>query len=89
MLNRKRDPGPCPVDDAPHTTCTSPDYGSFAIPQLPSRDGVARDPIIGAVQVPAAIAEFHRTRLRAEVIQETLPPGQVTTATYRVKRRKR
>lgn len=20
------DPGPCPVDDAPHTTCTSPDY---------------------------------------------------------------
>lgn len=22
----KRDPGPCPVDDAPHTTCTSADY---------------------------------------------------------------
>jgi hypothetical protein len=21
-----RTPGPCPVDDAPHTTCTSPDY---------------------------------------------------------------
>ena len=21
----KDDPGPCPVDDAPHTTCTSPD----------------------------------------------------------------
>lgn len=20
------DPGPCPVDDAPHTTCTSPGY---------------------------------------------------------------
>ena len=20
------DPGPCPVDDAPHHTCTSPDY---------------------------------------------------------------
>ena len=22
----KRDPGPCPVDDAPHTTCNSADY---------------------------------------------------------------
>ena len=22
----KKDPGPCPVDDAPHTTCTSADY---------------------------------------------------------------
>jgi hypothetical protein len=22
----KHDPGPCPVDDAPHTTCVSPDY---------------------------------------------------------------
>jgi hypothetical protein len=22
----KFDPGPCPVDDAPHTTCTSPGY---------------------------------------------------------------
>lgn len=23
---RQLEPGPCPVDDAPHTTCTSPDY---------------------------------------------------------------
>lgn len=23
---RHLEPGPCPVDDAPHTTCTSPDY---------------------------------------------------------------
>ena len=89
MKYYKRDPGPCPVDDAPHTTCTSPDYIGYAIPQLPSRDGVAPDPIVGAVQVPTAVAEYQRTRLRAEVIQETLPPGQVTTGTYRVKRRKR
>lgn len=85
----KKDPGPCPVDDFPHTTCVSSDYIGYAIPQLPSRDGVVRDPIVGAVQVPAAVAEYQRTRLRAEVIQETLPPGQVTTGTYRVKRRRR
>lgn len=29
------DPGPCPVDDAPHTTCTSPDY-PIVIDQLPA-----------------------------------------------------
>jgi len=23
----RREPPQCPVDDAPHTTCTSPDYG--------------------------------------------------------------
>ena len=26
IYGRHLDPGPCPVDDAPHTTCTSPDY---------------------------------------------------------------
>jgi len=30
---RQFDPGPCPVDDAPHTTCTSPDYpGTLTLP---------------------------------------------------------
>jgi hypothetical protein len=32
----KVDPGPCPVDDAPHTTCTSPDY-TAAVPFGASR----------------------------------------------------
>ena len=31
------DPGPCPVDDAPHTTCTSPDYTPLSVP-LGNRD---------------------------------------------------
>jgi hypothetical protein len=37
------DPGPCPVDDCPHTTCTSPDYdptGTRVVVQRPLR---ARD----------------------------------------------
>lgn len=25
------DPGPCPVDDAPHTTCTSPGYAGEGV----------------------------------------------------------
>lgn len=38
----KPDPGPCPVDDAPHTTCTSPDYGTAPLVAvvLPARDGL-------------------------------------------------
>ena len=40
-------PPPCPVDDAPHTTCTSPDYrasASIVIVQLPCRDaGIAAE----------------------------------------------
>jgi len=63
------DPGPCPVDDAPHTTCTSADYVAtdrrIVIVQLPARDA------------PGAVP------LAAERIQATLPPGQFTTGTYR------
>jgi hypothetical protein len=37
----KPDPGPCPVDDAPHTTCTSADYQPpLIIPQLPMKDAM-------------------------------------------------
>jgi hypothetical protein len=36
----KHDPGPCPVDDAPHTTCVSPDYALQQV-MLPARDGAA------------------------------------------------
>jgi hypothetical protein len=61
------DPGPCPVDDAPHTTCTSADYdGGIVIVQLPARDASAAAP-----------------PLRADTIQATLPKGQFTTGTYR------
>jgi hypothetical protein len=27
----KRDPGPCPVDDAPHTTCVAPHSGGVIV----------------------------------------------------------
>lgn len=70
------DPGPCPVDDAPHTTCTSADYDEhgrrIVIVQLPARDASAV-----AVLPP----------LKADTIQATLPEGQFTTGTYRRKRR--
>jgi len=69
----KKDPGPCPVDDAPHTTCTSPDYAGISIVQLPNRDGVSPTPLVGAIRVPFLVGQ---------VIQQTLPPGQVTTAGY-------
>jgi hypothetical protein len=63
----KPDPGPCPVDDAPHTTCTSADYergGPIVIVQLPARDGVVdaglRVPVDppGALQPAPAVSSF-------------------------------
>ena len=65
----------CPVDDAPHTTCTSADYPGSAlrivIVQLPQRDAhlAARRP---AISVPPVV---------------TLQPGEMTTGTYRRKKR--
>jgi hypothetical protein len=84
MTRFKRDPGPCPVDDAPHTTCTSPDYlgAAIAITQCPARDGVAPIPTVIDVQVPSVIAELRKPPLEAEV-EDALPPGAVSTATYR------
>jgi hypothetical protein len=69
------EPRRCPVDDAPHTTCTSPDYVGtkrIVVVQLPMRDeqlAAARPPISGP-----------------EIV--TLQPGEFTTATYRRPRRK-
>jgi len=48
--------------------------------------------LITVVQLPQrdAAAELNRVPLVAEVVQQTLPPGQFTTATYRGEgRRKR
>ena len=82
----KRDPGPCPVDDAPHTTCTSPDYlgvatelgqCAIAITQLACRDGVALPRTVVDVQVPTAVAELRAATPVAELVEE------VSTATYR------
>jgi hypothetical protein len=61
------------VDDAPHTTCTSPDAVGrrIVIVQLPMRDA----------QLEAA-----RPAIAAPPVV-TLQPGEVTTATYRRKKR--
>ncbi len=68
-------PHRCPVDDAPHTTCTSADYPGggerrIVIVQLSQRDEMLAKtrPAIGAPPVV------------------TLQPGEFTTATYRRKK---
>jgi hypothetical protein len=68
------DPGPCPVDDAPHTTCTSADYGAagarrIVIQQLPCRDALLAE-TRPAISAPPVVV---------------LQPTEVTTATYRRK----
>ena len=69
------EPRRCPVDDAPHTTCTSPDYPGgdkrIVIVQLPQRDAqlAATRP---AITAPPVV---------------TLQPDEFTTATYRRKKR--
>jgi hypothetical protein len=68
-------PRRCPVDDAPHTTCTSADYPGgekrIVIVQLAQRDEMLAKtrPAIGVAPVV------------------TLQPGEFTTGTYRRKKR--
>jgi hypothetical protein len=71
----KHDPGPCPVCEAPHTTCTAPDAsqtsGRTVTPPAPPRGG-ARQP------------------QRAQTHGEATPsPTAFTTATYSRKRNAR
>jgi len=68
----RRDPGPCPVDDAPHTGCTAP-QAPIALAVLPLRDAAAR----------AAAAAPESATPAADAIQATLPAGQFTSAHYR------
>jgi len=65
------DPGPCPVDDAPHTTCTSADYKPIVISQLPMHDAMVRE--------QRAVEQL----AQAQNAGQGLAPAQVTTATYR------
>jgi len=68
----KHDPGPCPVDDAPHTTCTSPDYTGQTIVQLPNRDGIIPPPLVSEVRVPFVLSQMQQT-----------PTTAFSTATYK------
>jgi hypothetical protein len=85
----KVDPGPCPVDDAPHTTCVAPATDPLTIVQLPMRDGYTEPPLVGSVTLPALVGDLpsQAPTLFAERLQATLPPDQVTTGTYRRKRK--
>lgn len=73
------DPGPCPVDDAPHTTCCNPAAPALlSIVQLPARDDVHPPPLVGALEMPGALA-----------MATAAPPAPTTftTATYRRRRK--
>lgn len=82
MFVSRVDPGPCPICGAAHTACTA-SPAPILVPQLPARDASARElepvPLVGAVEPPPLVAE---------VVQETLPPGQFTSGTYRPKKRR-
>jgi hypothetical protein len=73
------DPGPCPVDDAPHTTCVSPDY----VPSL-------IEPVLAADRPRSPV----RVSVRRPFVEPVIPTGPstvisepITTKTYRRKRR--
>jgi hypothetical protein len=79
-LYSRRDPGPCPVCQAPHTICTAPGPTVLLVPQLPARDGnVVEPPLVGALPAPPLVAEL---------LQPTLAPDEVTTGTYHRKGRR-
>ena len=66
----KHDPGPCPVDDCPHTTCTSDDY----------------DPKTGRAVVRRVAAAARRTAATAQCAAHRRARAgetEFTTATYR------
>jgi len=67
----RRDPGPCIVCGAPHTSCTGPSVPTV-LAQLPQRDRAVA-PVVSSTPVNDAV-------------QATLPVGQTTTAHYRGKR---
>jgi hypothetical protein len=82
----KHDPGPCPVDDAPHTTCTSPDYDTLRYPLAPMRDGIAAVPTVGAIRRPFLVGEVPAA-VPASIETSTLTYGRGTPRVYNRKRR--
>jgi hypothetical protein len=73
MMFSRRDPGPCPVDDAPHTSCCAP--GS-----PPSHSGV----IIAGPIVPATTVTVASDVTPATTTPTAAPPaGESATANWR------
>jgi hypothetical protein len=62
------DPGPCPVDDTPHTACTSEGASSLTVPLRRPRvlDAVVTPPVEDAVEFTTATYKrrLHHPQLR-------------------------
>jgi hypothetical protein len=59
VLGLHLDPGPCPVDDAPHTTCTSPDYHGTPTVTITVRRPRSLPPVLPVVEeTPIAPVTF-------------------------------
>jgi hypothetical protein len=69
-LGWESDPGPCPVDDTPHTACTSPDYAA----------GSRRQVVTVPLRRPRALVL--ETAVTPPVI-DTPRPVEVSTKNYR------
>jgi len=69
----RNDPGECLICGAAHCSCGG---GPIEVAQLPQRDA-------------AAAAELARVPLQAEIVQASLPTGQVTSGTYRREKKPR
>ena len=70
------DPGPCPVDDLPHTACVSADAALAVVVQLPNRDGV-----VDVLVAPAPVNM--QQQAIAAVVNPPADAPLFTTATYR------
>ena len=78
----RRDPGPCIVCGAPHTTCTAPPQPTVAVSvrrlPLPARAAI--------ITAPREIITPDSSTPINDALQALLPAGQVTTAHYRRRR---
>lgn len=68
----KDDPGPCPVDDCPHTTCVSPDY-----------QGRSDGAIVVVVEPDAPLHTILGDTSEIPPPAAPLPPQTFSTSTYR------
>jgi len=75
IFGGKIDPGPCPVDDAPHTTCVAPPGGSVV------------SPITTTIRAPRSMAATLETlRRRAlEAQGVVVPPPERHAPTFTTK----
>jgi hypothetical protein len=64
------DPGPCPVDDAPHTTCVSADYRG--------------EGVVVPIEMPDAVWQLLR-RQQLSAVAVTPPPPEATVEIINVK----